>query len=77
MVLKSDILTPIQTGCANTERLFDGMLHDDDGENISAENPKYNECPLNIGLGKITINWENPIISALCATAGIFALLKK
>ena len=43
MVLKSDILTPIQTGCANTERLFDGMLHDDDGENISAENPKYNE----------------------------------
>lgn len=43
MVLKSDILTPIQTGCANTERLFDSMLHDDDGENISAENPKYNE----------------------------------
>ena len=42
-VLKSDILTPIQTGCANAERLFDGMLRDDDGENISAENPKYNE----------------------------------
>lgn len=41
-VLKSDILTPLQTGCANAERLFDGMLCDDDGENISAENPKYN-----------------------------------
>lgn len=42
-VLKSDILTPIQTGCANAERLFDGMLRDDDGENISTLNEQLCE----------------------------------
>ena len=42
-LIKSDILTPIQTGCANAERLFDGMLCDDDGENISGKNPNYCE----------------------------------
>ena len=42
-LLKSDILTPIQTGCALAAERFEGMLQDDDGENISAQNPKYAE----------------------------------
>ncbi len=42
-LIKSDILLPIQTGCALAEERFEGMLQDDDGENISAKNPKYAE----------------------------------
>lgn len=42
-LIKSDILTPIQTGCALAAKRFKNMLQDDNGENISAENPKYNE----------------------------------
>ena len=42
-LLKSDILLPIQTGCANAPRLFEGMLRDDTGENISADNDRYCE----------------------------------
>ena len=42
-LLKSDILTPIQTGCALAAERFEGMLQDDDGENISTGNPQYNE----------------------------------
>lgn len=42
-LIKSDILTPIQTGCANAPELFDGMLRDDDGDNISDKNPNYCE----------------------------------
>ncbi len=42
-IIKSDIITPIQTGCANAPELFKGMLRDDDGENISDKNDRYNE----------------------------------
>ncbi len=42
-LLKSDILTPIQTGSAVAKKRFTGMLQDDDGENISLKNPKYAE----------------------------------
>ena len=42
-LIKSDILTPIQTGCALAKERFEGMLQDDDGDNISAKNPKYSE----------------------------------
>ena len=42
-LVESKILTPIQTGCAGAEELYEGMLRDDEGENISAENDKYNE----------------------------------
>ncbi len=41
--IKTDILTPIQTGCALASELIPGMLRDDQGENISALNPKYCE----------------------------------
>ena len=41
--LKSDILTPIQTGCVTAPKLFAGMLRDDEGENISGKNPNYCE----------------------------------
>lgn len=42
-LIKSDILEPVQTGCANAPELFKGMWRDDDGENISADNDKYCE----------------------------------
>lgn len=42
-LIKSDILLPIQTGCALAEERFEGMLQDDDGENISAKNPYFCE----------------------------------
>ena len=42
-LVKSEILAPIQTGCAAAKELYEGMLRDDEGENISAENDKYCE----------------------------------
>ena len=42
-IIKSDIITPIQTGRASANSVFKGMLGDDTGENISIENNKYCE----------------------------------
>ena len=42
-LLSSDIFTPIQTGCALTPTRFHGMLHDDEGENISQLNAFFCE----------------------------------
>ncbi len=42
-LFESDILQPVQVGCALRERTYDWALHDDDGENISAQNPMYCE----------------------------------
>ncbi|MBD9150540.1 MAG: DUF4422 domain-containing protein [Spirochaetia bacterium] len=42
-IIKTSILTPIQTGCALAQERFEEMLQDDDGENISDKNPKYCE----------------------------------
>lgn len=42
-VLKSDIITPIQTGRAIADEIFEEMIGDDTGDNISKDNPKYNE----------------------------------
>lgn len=42
-VLKSDIITPIQTGRAIADEIFEDMIGDDTGDNISKDNPKYNE----------------------------------
>ncbi|TPF85532.1 glycosyltransferase [Bifidobacterium sp. UTCIF-37] len=36
-------IVPIQVGAANAPRLFEDMLHDDEGENISEKNPMYCE----------------------------------
>lgn len=42
-VLKNDVIIPIQTGRAITDEIFDEMIGDDTGDNISVQNPKYNE----------------------------------
>lgn len=42
-LIKSDIITPIQTGRAIAKEKFEGMIGDDTGDNISKENPKLSE----------------------------------
>lgn len=42
-ILKNDIITPIQTGRAISDEIFEEMIGDDTGDNISCENPKYCE----------------------------------
>ncbi len=59
-LIKSDILQPIQTGCANASKLFNGMLRDDDGENISEHNPKYNELSAQYWAWKNYDKLDNP-----------------
>lgn len=41
--IKNSILQPIQLGSANAKTRLPGMLHDDEGDNISELNPKYCE----------------------------------
>ncbi|MBO7299441.1 MAG: DUF4422 domain-containing protein [Kiritimatiellae bacterium] len=41
--IENEILTPIQTGRAISNEIFDGMIGDDTGDNISSENNKYSE----------------------------------
>lgn len=42
-IIKSDIITPIQTGRAIADEIFEDMIGDDTGDNISERNHKYNE----------------------------------
>ena len=42
-ILQNEIVTPIQTGRVISDEVFDGMIGDDTGDNISTENDKYNE----------------------------------
>ena len=42
-IIKSDYLIPIQTGRAISDEIFEEMIGDDTGNNISKENNKYNE----------------------------------
>ena len=42
-VLKSDILTPVQGGRAVADEVFEDMYGDDTDDNVSLDNPKYNE----------------------------------
>lgn|SRR5574344_129416 len=42
-IIKSDYLIPIQTGRAIADELFEEMIGDNTGDNISVENNKYNE----------------------------------
>ena len=40
---KNDLICPIQVGTALAPTRFEGMLHDDEGDNISQKNPSYCE----------------------------------
>lgn len=42
-IIESDIVKPIQTGRAIADEVFEGMIGDDTGDNISKENEKYCE----------------------------------
>lgn len=42
-IIKSDIITPIQTGRAIADEIFEDMIGDDTGDNISDRNPYYAE----------------------------------
>ena len=42
-VLRTEVFQPIQVGCSGKHELFPDMLHDNEGENISAKNPMYCE----------------------------------
>lgn len=42
-ILANEIIVPIQTGRAIADEKFEGMIGDDTGDNISKENPRYNE----------------------------------
>lgn len=42
-IIKSDILTPIQTGRAIAKEKFNEMIGDDTGDNISKDNGKFSE----------------------------------
>ena len=50
-LIKSEILTPIQTGCSSAVKLFDGMLCDNTGDNISAANDRYCELSAQYWVG--------------------------
>ena len=43
-ILKSNIITPIQTGRAIAREVFEEMIGDDTGDNISHLNDKYCEA---------------------------------
>ena len=42
-IIKSDIIIPIQTGRAISDKIFDEMIGDDSGDNISEKNEDYAE----------------------------------
>lgn len=42
-VPKCEYITPIQVGCDGAEKLMDGFVHDNEGDNISYKNPDYCE----------------------------------
>lgn len=42
-IVKSDVIEPIQTGRDIAKESFEGMIGDNTGENISKDNPRYNE----------------------------------
>lgn len=43
ILLKSEHIIYVQTGAENAKRIFNGMIQDNIGENISSRNIKYNE----------------------------------
>lgn len=59
-LLKNEILTPIQTGCKKASQIYDGMLYDDDGDNISDKNINYNELTAQYWAWKNYVKLGNP-----------------
>lgn len=59
-LLKSEILQPIQTGRAIAEEIFEGMIGDDTGDNISKENLRYNELTAQYWAWKNRQEYGNP-----------------
>lgn len=59
-IIKSNILTPIQTGRAIADKHFPGMIGDDTGDNISQDNPKYNELSAQYWAWKNLDALDNP-----------------
>lgn len=59
-IFKNNIITPIQTGRAIADEVFEGMIGDDTGENVSIENPKYNELSAQYWAWKNYENIGNP-----------------
>lgn len=59
-LIKSEILTPIQTGCSSAVKLFDGMLCDNTGDNISAANDRYCELSAQYWVGTHLSELGNP-----------------
>ncbi|ENZ5843080.1 DUF4422 domain-containing protein, partial [Campylobacter jejuni] len=57
-IFKSDLIIPIQTGCALSNQKFDNMLRDDKGKNISCLNEKYCELTAQYWVWK-NYNLEN------------------
>lgn len=59
-IIKSDIITPIQTGRAIAKKAFDGMIGDDTGDNISKSNPRFNELSAQYWVWKHYEEIDNP-----------------
>lgn len=59
-IIKSDIITPIQTGRAIADEIFEDMIGDDTGENISVRNHKYNELTAQYWAWKNYDKLDNP-----------------
>ena len=45
-VIESDVIIPVQTGRAIADEIFEEMIGDNEGENISEKNDKYSELTL-------------------------------
>lgn len=59
-IINSDILIPIQTGRALSREIFDEMIGDDTGDNISELNPYYAELTAQYWVWKNYEKIENP-----------------